>query len=125
MKVEMNASEPWLLLTGAGLCVLPAGRWWDAVRVDADRAQNALLWLGDCSGAVIIDPRAHAWYWLTPVASADWDEPHTRALSHGSWVGVPPHYRVHGPGVHWHVPPAAGRCLTSAALLRRALRAAR
>ncbi|MEV8593378.1 hypothetical protein ACIHFC_14075 [Streptomyces sp. NPDC052013] len=101
---------------------LPAGQWWDAVRVPLAVGTEALRNLGSETGAVIEDGFGGILYWLVvPGSAADWRLPRVRVLGRGSHVAVPPPHRVDGPGLHWRVPPAHGRDTTVAPRLHTAL----
>ncbi|WP_260867908.1 hypothetical protein [Streptomyces sp. SAJ15] len=114
---------PWMPPHSGDIKAQPAGRSWDAVKVPALIGKAALTFLGEDSGAVIADGKCALWYWLVaPGAATDWTL--HRVLGKGAYVAVPPADRTEGPGLHWRVPPAPGRCLTEPAGLHAALLAA-
>ncbi|MFH8367455.1 hypothetical protein [Streptomyces sp. NPDC018031] len=105
--------------------VLPAGRWWDAVRAPQYIGARALALLGEETGAVIEDPRGRRLYWLVPPGTATaWSLQQVAVLAGATYVAVPPRHVRHGGGPHWRVPVSHGRYLTDAPLLHAALRAA-
>ncbi|MFF7652838.1 hypothetical protein ACFZCY_23960 [Streptomyces sp. NPDC007983] len=121
-------AQRWTPPSGHELTVLPAGRWWDAVRAAEPVGERALKLLGADSGAVIQD-RYGPLYWLVRPGTADgWEVRHVRVLglsaSTASYLGVPPAQRTTRPGTHWRVPVGPDRYLTDAARLRGALVAA-
>ncbi|MFH8366100.1 hypothetical protein [Streptomyces sp. NPDC018031] len=110
---------------GLDVVVLPAGRWWNAVRVPAGLGERVLTLLGDVSGPVIQD--GDRMYWLVPTTMAR--RPPMRDVTvlpaeHGRtvYLGVPPAHRTAGPGLYWRVP--AEREPTDPDLLFVALRIA-
>jgi hypothetical protein len=104
---------------------LPAGRWWDAVRVPLAVGARALQTLGDESGAVIKDSFGGMLYWLVlPNAADGWSLPQIHVLGPGSHVAIPPLHRTSGPGLHWRVPLAQDRDWTMAPRLHAALTSA-
>ncbi|WFB10210.1 hypothetical protein LRS74_26565 [Streptomyces sp. LX-29] len=124
--MPIHHPEPWSPPADPLAQPLPAGRWWDAVRVDAALGARALAWLGEESGAVIEDRRGAVLYWLVrPGTAGSWAVPQTAGLGTGHYVAVPPQHRVEGPGPYWRVPLSSTRYLTDAELLTVALRAAR
>ncbi|WP_039937167.1 hypothetical protein [Streptomyces himastatinicus] len=118
----------WTPPCGHELTVLPAGRWWDAVRATEPVGERALRLLGADSGAVIQD-RYGPLYWLVRPGAADgWDVRDVRVLglstTTASYIGVPPGHRTTSPGTHWRIAVGPDRYLTDAARLRGALLAA-
>ncbi|GAA3786137.1 hypothetical protein GCM10023083_22690 [Streptomyces phyllanthi] len=104
------------------VCILPAGTWWDAVRVPLALGVRALGMLGDGTGAVIRDGYGSILYWLVPPGEADgWHVPEVQILGPGSHVAVPPPRRTAGPGLYWQVPLSYDRECTSPARLHAAL----
>jgi hypothetical protein len=104
---------------------VPAGRWWNAVRVPLALGTPALMSLGDDTGAVIKDGYGKILYWLIPPGDAgDWRLPDVQVLGPGSHVAVPPLRRTSGPGLYWRVPLSRDRYWTDSELLRQALSAA-
>jgi hypothetical protein len=117
-------SPRWMRQDGAQARLLPAGRWWDAVRVPLGLGSHAMRHLGDETGAVITDGYGRILYWLIrPGTAADWRLPEVQVLGAGCHVVVPPAHRTTGPGPHWRVPPARDHECTSAPALHSALRA--
>ncbi|WP_236076138.1 hypothetical protein [Streptomyces coffeae] len=108
-----------------GVQLLPAGRWWDAVRVPVHLGDDALHLLGENTGAVIGDSLGRALWWLIkPGAAVHWDPlPSVKVYGDTAYVEVPSTERTAGPGVHWRVPPTAEH-LTGAAALHFALQVA-
>lgn len=102
------AFPAWLPAPAAGITTVPAGRWWNGVRVDSFDGIRALHHLRDASGPVIEDVASRTWMWLVPVGStAGWRLACVRILGSGRWVSVPP-ATANGVLV-WRVrPPAAG-----------------
>jgi hypothetical protein len=101
---------------------LPAGCWWDAVRVPLAPGVRALGLLGDETGAVIRDGYGGILYWLlVPGGATGWHLPEVQVLGRGSHVAVPPPRRTKGPGLYWQVPPAYGRECTDSTRLHTAL----
>ncbi|MFD5696550.1 hypothetical protein [Streptomyces lasiicapitis] len=122
MNSQSRQPEPWVPPCGPTIELQPAGRWWDAVRVQGDVAEMALDLLSDRSGAVIEDYFGDISYWLVePGAADDWDLPGVEVRGDSCHVAVPPPLRTIGPGLHWRVPLAPSRYLTDAALLRDTL----
>ncbi|WP_037866231.1 hypothetical protein [Streptomyces sp. NRRL S-1868] len=117
----------WPLPSGPDALLLPAGQWWDAVRVPIYLGKDVLRRLGSTSGAVIRDPYGCRLYWLIKPGSArEWTFPEFAAvqvLSTASWVTVPPRTRLRPPGPHWAVPCCPGATLTSTGQLHEALHA--
>lgn len=110
---------------GTDVCLVPAGRWWDAVKVPAVLGEAVLTLLAHDTGAVVEDPFGAHLYWLVPPGSAaDWRLPDVTVLGVACYVAVPPGHRVGGLGVRWRVPCAPGQTLTDPARLHAALRAA-
>nr|WP_180218306.1 hypothetical protein [Streptomyces albus] len=112
---------------GLDAVLLPAGEWWDAVRVPAYLGEGVLARIGALSGAVIRDPYGSRLYWLIEPGSAnEWsfDEfTAVQVLGTANWVTVPPRNRLHPPGPHWAVPCSPAASLTPAACLHAALQA--
>jgi hypothetical protein len=120
-----SSAGEWSPPSGDDIELLPAGLWWDVLRVEEEPARRALERLGEHTGAVLCDPDARVWYWLVRTgALAGWSLPGTRPCTGGTYVGVPPVGRVLGSRVHWRVPPLPGQYLTDVTLLREALEAA-
>ncbi|MTE19119.1 diguanylate cyclase [Streptomyces sp. TRM43335] len=127
---------------------VPAGTWWDAVRMPGPTGRRVLEALlrqgGRPPGPVIADPRgggddldartgagARTWpedrsrvYFLIPPRAADHRGlPGAHVLGRGSYVVVPDAACVRPPGLHWLVPPSPGRRLTGVRALREAMAA--
>jgi diguanylate cyclase (GGDEF)-like protein len=134
------AARPSWLPYGGTHRAVPAGTWWDAVRMPGRtglRVLDALLRHGDRPpGPVIADLRGEAgepgapeegegrsrMYFLIPPRAAErWELPGARVLGRGSYVVVPDAACTRPPGLHWIVPPGADRRLTSIHALRGAL----
>lgn len=110
---------------GLDAVLLPAGEWWDAVRVPVFLGEGVLTRLGSRSGAVIRDPYGSRLYWLTePGAAREWtfcEFASVQVLGTASWVTVPPGARRNPPGPHWAVPCTSATFLTPAPHLYAAL----
>ncbi|MFJ8939337.1 hypothetical protein ACIRL0_27015 [Streptomyces sp. NPDC102365] len=121
-----NSDAPkWLRPLGHEVRMLPAGQWWDAVRVPLTTGTRILEHLGPHTGAVIEDGYGGVQYWLVPPGeAADWNLPPARILGPGSHVAVPPRHRTYAPGLHWRIPPTRTRHWTDPAHLHTALRRA-
>jgi hypothetical protein len=102
---------------------VPAGRYWDAVRAPQQLAEPVLDLLDGLNGAVIEDRWFERIYWLVAPGALDgWQAPDGVTVCGTSWfVTVPPTYAIERHPVAWRVPPAPGRYLTDAGLLRDAL----
>ncbi|NGO14323.1 hypothetical protein G5C60_43715 [Streptomyces sp. HC44] len=104
---------------------MPAGEWWDAVRVPLALGVRTLEELGNATGAVIEDSYGTTLYWLIPPGSAtDWNVPPAQILGSGCHLAVPPPHRTRAPGLHWRVVPTRTRHWTNPTTLHRALRTA-
>lgn len=119
--------SPWLPPAGAGTELVPAGVWWDAVRVRLGIGERLLARLGPAAGAVLKDPCDHRLYLLTdPGATADWAftsyAAEVQLLSTATWVAVPPRDRIRARGPYWLVPPDGIECcLTESGRLHAAV----
>ncbi|WP_151478134.1 hypothetical protein [Streptomyces albicerus] len=115
----------WLRPLGPEVRTLPAGEWWDAVRVPLATGVRILDHLGPRTGAVIEDGFGGSGilYWLIPPGAAEtWHLPPAQILGPGSHVAIPPRHRTCAPGLHWRVPPTRTRHWTDPASLHTALR---
>ncbi|WP_202918131.1 hypothetical protein [Streptomyces cavernae] len=122
--MTVSSVPRWMRALGPDVRALPAGRWWDAVRVPLDVGTAVLQRLGEQSGAVIADGYGGILYWLVPPRSAGtWELPGAQILGPGCHVAVPPTHRISGPGLYWLVPPTRERNWTSPERLEAALRA--
>ncbi|SFK39217.1 GGDEF domain-containing protein [Streptomyces pini] len=138
------AARPSWLPYGGTHRAVPAGTWWDAVRMPGRTGLlvlDALLRHGDRPpGPVIADlpgetgpggaaeggrERSRMYFLIPPRVAERWELPGTRVLGRGSYVVVPDAASVRPPGLHWIVPPAADRRLTSIRALRAALETAK
>ncbi|GAA2439992.1 GGDEF domain-containing protein [Streptomyces macrosporus] len=136
-----HAARPSWLPYGGTHRAVPAGTWWDAVRMPGRtglKVLDAMLRYGDRPpGPVIADlpgetgePMAEEEreersrvYFLIPPRAADRRElPGARVLGRGSYVVVPDAASLRPPGLHWLVPPTADRRLTSIRSLLTAMR---
>ncbi|MFC0600017.1 hypothetical protein [Streptomyces palmae] len=101
---------------------MPAGRWWDAVRVPVSFGETAFRFLGGDTGAVIKDPYCARLYWLVrPQSAVGWTIPQVTVLGKGSYIGVPPWHRRKSCGLRWLTAPDRGRHLTEPKRLHAAL----
>lgn len=125
MDIAARDPLPWTPPGGTEVRLLPAGRWWDAVRVTRPLAEQALAVLGPDTGAVIEDDSGALLYWLIkPGAADEWPRlPQVEVLGRATYVGVPP-VAVTSSRARWRVPLAHDCYLTDPALLRAALEAA-
>ena len=115
----------WTPPTGTDVCLVPAGRWWDAVKVPTAVGETVLTLLAHDTGAVVEDPFGAHLYWLVPPGSAaHWRLPYVTVLGVACYLAVPPGHRVGGLGVRWRVPCEPGHTLTDPGYLREALEAA-
>ncbi|MEE1929810.1 hypothetical protein V1J52_16720 [Streptomyces sp. TRM 70351] len=119
-----SSSVPWSPPSGGEPVLLPAGRWWDAVRVPAGLGPAVLAALGERTGAVMEDATHRVWTWLVePGAATAW--PHLEGVyvfTSGLSIPVPPAGVTTGP-LRWLVLPAT-TALTEPEPLLRALTAA-
>ena len=121
-----DSAPRWMRPYSDEVRTLPAGRWWDAVRVPLAPGLRTLESLGDDTGAVIRDGFGDVLYWLVlPNSAADWSLPQVQVLGPGCHVAVPPLHRTSGPGLVWQVAlRSAGREWTRPERLHAALVAA-
>ncbi|MET8182299.1 hypothetical protein [Streptomyces sp. NPDC005336] len=119
---------PWTPPNTHSVQLLPAGKWWDAVRVPRALGEHALRLLGEATGAVIDDPLDKRLAWLIEPGTADqWDMswlPTVELRDTTAYIDVPPLGRTIGPGVHWRVPITYDRYLTEPTVLYTVLRMA-
>lgn len=105
------------------MAMLPAGRIWDAIKVDQARGEHAVSILD--GAPAFCDPDIRKIYVLVPAGTADsWDVPGTVALGEDAWIGVPAPSRQQRPGPYWLRLPD-DESLADPAQLSRALRAVR
>ncbi|GAA2389777.1 hypothetical protein GCM10010420_11900 [Streptomyces glaucosporus] len=141
-----HAARPSWLPYGGTHRAVPAGVWWDAVRMPGRaglRVLDAMLRYGDRPPGPVIgdlpgeagpgvpgeeweewEERSRVYFLIPPRAADRWELPGARVLGRGSYVVVPDAAGLRPPGLHWLVPPAADRCLTSVRSLLRAMEAA-
>ncbi|MFH8366983.1 hypothetical protein [Streptomyces sp. NPDC018031] len=121
---DYATETPWTPPAGPDVTLVPAGRWWDAIKVPTFVGIPALDRLAR-TGAVIHDGFAARMYWFIPPGTGRaWDWPALQQVelhSTTTYVAVPAAHHTCPPGLHWHVPPTGG-CLTDPAGLQRALR---
>ncbi|MEV0227509.1 hypothetical protein [Streptomyces sp. NPDC050704] len=123
--IPASDAPRWLKPLGPEVRALPAGEWWDAVRVPLAAGLRTLEHLGPRTGAVLEDGYGSVLYWLVPPGTAaGWDLPPAHVLGSGSHVAIPPRHRTYPPGPHWRVPPTRTRYWTDPDTLHTALRAA-
>ncbi|MFI6350262.1 DUF6415 family natural product biosynthesis protein [Streptomyces sp. NPDC050560] len=109
--------------------IVPAGCFWDAVRVTRRTGAELLTLLGDETGAVIADQRYGAMYWLTPPDTGTalcLPGNLARIRSTGHHVVIPPLQPRNESLVQWevrHEGLSGWGWLTEPAQLRRALNA--
>ncbi|MDT0270240.1 hypothetical protein RM844_28615 [Streptomyces sp. DSM 44915] len=123
----------WMPTEAAGVDVLPAGQWWDAVRLPLGRGMDLVAAMGTSSGQApaIRNLVTITLTWLVPVGSAagwpgwpgwpGWVE----IVTTGRRLAVPAAELVHepwdgGPAVSWHSRPA-GDALTDVSVLQAAV----
>ncbi|MFJ7046555.1 hypothetical protein CTU88_26565 [Streptomyces sp. JV178] len=112
----------WMCSYSPEVRTVPAGRWWNAVRVPVALGAPALTALGDATGAVIKDGFGGIMYWLVPPGDgADWRMAGVQVLGAGCHVAVPPLRRTSGPGLYWRVPLSHDRYWTDTTRLGAAL----
>jgi len=122
-------AEQWTPPTGRATVAVPAGTWWDAVRVTDRIGERALAILGTESGSVIEDSSSTL-YWLVPCGStaASWKlrDVHVLTAAEGvtTYLCVPPENRLTRPGSYWRMPFTRARYLTDPWLLFGGLRVA-
>ncbi|TQK42416.1 hypothetical protein FBY35_3820 [Streptomyces sp. SLBN-118] len=123
--MTIDSVPRWVQLCGREVQALPAGQWWDAVRVPLSLGVRALEYLGDDVRAVIKDDYGSMLCWLIRPGSADhWQSPQVQVLGQNCHMAVPPQHRTFGPGLHWHVPPTREQYWTSTKRLHSALHTA-
>lgn len=123
--MTVSRAPRWMCSYSPEVRTVPAGRWWNAVRVPADLGALALKSLGDESGAVIKDGYGGIMYWLVPPGdAAAWRLPDVQVLGRGSHVVVPPLRRTAGPGLYWRVPLTHDTYWTNTARLHSVLSSA-
>ena len=95
----------WTPPVGTDIHLVPAGQWWDAVKVPTPIGDPTLDHLAHHTGAVIEDPFGAHLYWLVPPDTAThWHLPHITVLSTACYLAVPPAHPPHGLGVRWRTP---------------------
>lgn len=113
---------PWLPPDARNSALIPAGQWWDAIRVPKPWGEPVAERLANHNGAIVAD--WDSLYWLIPTGAANqWDIPLGRGVricGSGVWVGIP---GLQCRGIpHWRISPTdVDDYRTSAALLYRAL----
>jgi hypothetical protein len=113
----MNAqwAEPWAPI-GSDVELMPAGHWWDAVKLSAALGAHVLARLEDASGAVITDGYAYCWL-IQPRSARAWEGmAGVQVLGPACYVAVPPAIPAPRAMVQWLVPVSMDRCLTDAGL---------
>ncbi|MBO8197593.1 hypothetical protein [Streptomyces smyrnaeus] len=109
----------WSPPTHAPFALMPAGVWWDAVRVPYAPGWSVVRRLGEACGGVIGDPYRSWLYWLVPPGSEGFPARDGAVrLSVACWLPVPARERTGPPGPYWAVPYER---LTDAHRLRAAL----
>lgn len=123
--MTISRAQQWVEPYGVEVRTLPAGRWWDAVRVPLSLGVRALEHLGHDTGAVIKDGYGSVLYWLIrPTAADHWRLPEVQVLGPRCHVAIPAQHRTSGPGLYWRVPLTRQRYRTGPEPLHFALRAA-
>ncbi len=107
---------------------LPAGQYWDAVRLAPEIAPTVYQHMCTITqggpGPVLVDAHAYWQYWLVrPGATASWRLPGVTCRSTGGFVTLVHAARTAGPGPHWLIPPSSEGRLAHAALLHSVIRA--
>src|SRR5690606_6051324 len=102
MRMSQDNDAAWGPPVGTDVRLLPAGHWWDAVKVPARAGEFALKLLAFDTGGVIEDTFGGHLYWLiAPGSAARWRLPHVTVLTTACYVAVPPAHRTEGLGVRW------------------------
>jgi hypothetical protein len=102
--------------------IAAAGKTWDAVRVPRFIGLQALNVIQGQQGAIVMDPRDRAMYFLVPPGTtADWSLAQSTALGETNYVVLPADDKEIPPGPFWLVPPRRGRLHTDTGALRIAL----
>ncbi|MFD7899634.1 DUF6415 family natural product biosynthesis protein [Streptomyces sp. NPDC059743] len=126
-RVDTERAEPWTPPRGTTVEMVPAGRFWDAVRVRSHIGERVIQRLGANSGAVIEDWKGAVFYWLVPPGTTDaWTLPASLVLplSVATFVAVPPvSYTGKQERLRWIVPLTETCYLTDPELLYDALTA--
>lgn len=123
--MTVSRAPRWMCYYSPEVRTVPAGRWWNAIRVPVALGTLALKSLGDETGAVIKDGYGGIMYWLVPPGDAsEWRMADVQVLGRGSHVAVPPLRRTSAPGLYWRVPLSHDRYWTDTERLRAALTAA-
>ncbi|MGW6741126.1 DUF6415 family natural product biosynthesis protein [Streptomyces sp. NPDC055025] len=122
---DARCVESWTPPNGTTVEMVPAGRFWDAVRVRSHIGERVIERLGKGGGAVVEDWKGAVFYWLVPPGTTDaWDLPPSVVLPLGiaTFVAVPP-VSCTGEEKHlrWIVPLTATCYLTDPELLHDAL----
>jgi hypothetical protein len=121
-STHQDPGTAWSPPAHAPFALMPAGVWWDAVRVPYGQGRAAIQRLGRACGGVIGDPYRAGLYWLIPPGSREFAAaPGVVRLSVACWLAVPARDRTVPPGPYWAVPYERGRVLTAPGRLRVAL----
>lgn len=128
-QTDLLHSTAWTPEEGAQ--AVPAGTWWDAVRVPQDLGVNVVrafrTFVPARLGPVIadLDMKVPSLYFLTPLGTAtDWNVPPSRGLGHHSYIVIPETGTTSPPGPYWLVRPQDATGLTDPHALQRFLNCA-
>ncbi|MFJ9179430.1 hypothetical protein [Streptomyces sp. NPDC102360] len=123
---QTTTIDPTAWTPSTGVQAVPAGTWWDAVRVPehigTETVRAFRTYAPSQLGPVIIDlqMRVPSLYFLVPSGIAlDWNVPSSRALTHHSFIVVPSTNITSPPGPHWLINPRDTTRLTSPSVLQR------
>ncbi|MFD3422431.1 hypothetical protein [Streptomyces decoyicus] len=90
---------------------VPCGRYFDAVRADADIAVGAHKILGPGCGPVLANSDTRAWFFLLEPGAMEpgsWRVRGSRLLRPGTLIAIPPAFITNGRDVRWVALPGRG-----------------